>query len=77
MRTRTGVGADPLLVGQVRLPGDVARMVVRNEHRPLVARKLAGSLAHTARRIQVAFLTRLAVRVGTGVDRVGEHVVDG
>src|SRR6266852_1073985 len=76
MRTRTDVGANALLISQVRLPADVARMMLRNEDTPLAASQVAGSLAHTPRGIQVALPTRLAVRVGTGVDRIGEHMVD-
>src|SRR5437870_7889048 len=64
---RTGVGPNTLLVGQVALPGDVARMMVRNEHAPLATREMARALAHPPGPIQVALLTCLAVRVGAGV----------
>ena len=72
---RAPVGAQPLLVGQVALEGDVAGVVVLDAHVPLLARRAALALADHA--VLDAPLGALApVGVRARVDGVGEDLVD-
>ena len=68
------VGGKPLLVGQELLPGDVAGMVILDQHRPLGARQ-PDRLGHDrAVRADRAARAVPPEHVRAGVAGIGEHV---
>ena len=62
-----------VLVGR---PVDIARVVVGDQHRPLRARYSTHTLAHHTVFVDDAFLPRFAVRVGAGIGRIGEYLMN-
>ena len=72
---RRPVRAQLLLVGQVLLEADVARVVLADAHLPLLARRAALALADDAV-LDAPFGALAPVDVGAGIDRVGEDLVD-
>jgi len=52
-------------------------MMLRDEHLPLRARQMPNALPARARRIQRRLRARFAIDVCAGIDRVGQHMVDG
>ena len=77
MRLRPCVAGDASQILFVRGPVDVARVVLGDQHRPLRAGQSTHALAHDAVLVDMAFLSRSAERVGAGVGRIREHLVDG
>src|SRR5947209_18583305 len=63
MRTRSGVGIKPRLIGLIGRPIDEAGMVVLNENRPLIHRQMPTTFSDGAVFIKVAFVLGLAVGV--------------
>src|SRR5262252_2010845 len=80
--SRTIVGPWPrvlretCLIGLVSLPVDVAGMMLLDDHLPLGSRQLPDALPAGARAIECDLSTRLAIDVGTGIDGVGQNLVD-
>jgi Protein of unknown function DUF262/Restriction Enzyme Adenine Methylase Associated/Protein of unknown function (DUF1524) len=72
-----GVGGDLCAIGLIGVPIDKAVMVVWDEHLPLRARQFARALLACAGSIEGNLTTALAIYVGTRVDRIGEHMIDG
>ena len=76
MRSRSRVGRDAGEVVLVGRPVDIARVVVGDQHRPLRARHSTHTLARHTVFVDDALLPRLAVRVGAGIGRIGEYLVN-
>ena len=76
-RSGPRVLGDAFLIGFITLPIDETRMVLRDEHLPLGARQTSQARSAHASAIQDRFLAGFAIGVGAGIDRVGEHMVDG
>jgi len=72
---RTPVRAQPLLVGEIALEGDVAGMVVLDADVPLLARRAALVLGDHAV-VHAPFGALAPVRIRAREHRVGEDVVD-
>src|ERR1700751_2038695 len=77
MRARIGVGGDLCAIALIGVPIDKAFMVVWDEHLPLRERQFARALLACAGSIEGNLTTALAIYVGTRVDRIGEHMIDG
>src|ERR1700751_4584148 len=77
MRARIGVGGDLCAIALIGVPIDKAVMVVWDERLPLRARQFARALLACAGSIEGNLTTALAIYVGTRVDRIGEHMIDG
>jgi hypothetical protein len=77
MGTGPGVLPQPGLIGFIGLPVDVARVMLADEHRPLLAGQLAHPLADVPRLVHIALLAALAIGISARIHRVGEHLVDG
>ncbi len=76
MRSRPRVAADAGEVILVGRPVDIARVVVGDQHRPLRARYSTHTLSHHTVFVDDAFLPRFAVRVGAGIGRIGEYLMN-
>src|SRR5260370_33541990 len=73
---RPGVGVEPRLIGLKGSPIDEAGMMVRNEHRPLIHRKMPNAFLDGAMFIHVAFVLGLAVGVSASIHRIGEDLME-
>src|SRR6516164_10959831 len=77
MWTRMRIGTDARAIGLIGVPVDVALMVVRNEHRPLRARQLAHAPLRRPRGIESDLTAALAISIGTRVDGIRQHMING
>src|SRR5262245_52783174 len=81
-RSRAIVGPWPrvlretCLIGLIRLPVDVAGMMLLDDELPLRSRQVPDALLAGARAIKRDLGTRLAINVGTGIDGIGQNLVD-
>ena len=76
MRTRTDVLSKTLLIGFEGLPVDEAPMMVADEDGPFRARAQFEAFAQASAVIDVTGLLGAAIDVDTGVERVGEDLMD-
>ena len=75
--SRSRILGDARLIGLVGLPVDEPRMMLRYEHLPVATRKMPDALMPSAASIQHRLGASLSVGVGTGIDGIGQHVVNG
>ena len=76
MRARTNVVREAVLVGFEVRPVDEAAMMFTDKDRPLGAWAQLDALAQAPAVIHVTGLLRSTIHVNTGVERVGEDLVD-
>src|SRR6201987_177022 len=76
MRLRPGVGIQPCLVGLKGNPIDEARMMILDEHRPLIHGQMPNAFSDSAVFINVAFVPGLAVGVSASIHRIGQDLVE-
>jgi hypothetical protein len=77
VRTGPRIVSEAFLVCLVGLPVDETRMMVRDQHLPFGAWQAAQALLAAAGGIEEDLPAGFPVDVGAGINRVGEHVVDG
>ena len=77
VRSGLCIAGDAFLVCLIGLPVDEARMMLRDQHLPFGARQVAHALLAPAGGIEDDLAAGSSVGVGAGINRVGEHVVDG
>src|SRR5437879_1553375 len=72
MRLRTCVAIEPRLIGLEGDPIDEARMMVRNEDRPLVHGEMTHAFLDHALFIDVTLAPALAISVSASIHRIGQ-----
>ena len=74
--SRPRVAGNALEYRLVGLPVDVAGVMIVDQDVPLRSGQLAAAGPHRTGGIDMAFAPCLPVHVGTGIDRIGQHLVD-
>src|SRR5215472_8423649 len=77
VRTRLGVASKAFLVCLIGRPVDETRMMVRDQHLPFGTRQMAQTFLAAAGGIEDDLLAGSPIGVSAGIDRIGEHMVDG
>src|SRR5215472_16310657 len=77
MRSGLCIAGDAFLVCLIGLPVNEARMMLRDQHLPFGARQVSHALLAPAGGIEDDLVAGSAIDVSAGIDRVGEHLVDG
>src|SRR5215467_2438291 len=77
VRSRPCIAGDAFLVCLIGLPVNEARMMIRDQHLPFGAREVSHAFLAPAGGIEDDLVAGSAIDVSAGVDRVGEHLVDG
>src|SRR5579884_1163649 len=73
---RTNIAADAVLIGLECRPIQIPRVMLFNEHRPLLHVQATDSFLHHPGLIDILLRSTLAVNVCAGVRRIGEHLMD-
>lgn len=71
VRLRPGIAGDASENGVVGRPVDIGRVIIVNQHLPFGAGQPADACSHGSGLVDMAFTSRLAIDVGTGIDRIG------
>src|SRR5499433_2984994 len=77
VRSRPCIAGDAFLVCLIGLPVNKARMMIRDQHLPFGAWEVSHAFLAPAGGIEDDVVAGSAIDVSAGVDRVGEHLVDG
>src|SRR5437867_5432588 len=77
VRSRSSVAIEPSLIALGGGPVNEAGMVVGDEERPLLERKMTHPFLDGTMFIDVALAASFAVRVSASIDRIGEDMVNG
>ena len=76
MWSRASIRVEALLIGFERCPVDESRVMFREEHAPLVPRKMTHAFFDVAVFIDVAFPSALAVSISASIHRIGQDVMN-
>src|SRR5206468_4468576 len=73
----TGVAPDTYWIGLERRPIQKPKVMIMEQDRPFLYGQAAASLPHDTLFIDIFLRAALSIHIGTGVNRIGEHLMDG